>query len=77
MFRKRRAQRRSPIPIAVSVLDLDEDETAGKGIKFLRVLLRREFSVSFIFQISCSVPRKAIIVSGSFQAQKVRKRSQK
>jgi len=31
-FRKRRAQRRSPIPIVV--LDLDEAENARKGINF-------------------------------------------
>ena len=31
-FRKRRNQRKSPISIAVSVLDLDEDETTRKGI---------------------------------------------
>ena len=31
-FRKRRAQRKSPISIPVAVLDLDEEETTRKGI---------------------------------------------
>lgn len=31
-FRKRRAQKRSPVLVAMPVLDLGEDETSRKGI---------------------------------------------
>lgn len=33
-FRKRRAQRKSPISIPVAVLDLDEEENTRKGINY-------------------------------------------
>lgn len=32
IFRKRRAQKRSPVSITATVLDLDEDDTAKQGI---------------------------------------------
>ena len=60
-FRKRRAQRKSPISIPVAVLDLDEEETTRKGINLSELKLWiTGFFIFFILIVSCLITGKAI-----------------
>lgn len=58
-FRKRRAQRKSPISIPVAVLDLDEEETTRKGITLsdLRLWIT---GFLFLLIVSCLITGKTI-----------------